>query len=433
MATPIDRPRVVVDNYAHDQERRNNRMRMKQIRQESFHAAAVEHERADAESNALNDMRDMLNETGVARHPGWNQKYARSVTNLVSVAGMTMPINSNTPWLAGLIELGDWEEFVSGDKDFSDEEFSSKLGDFADSVLAESTDDATQLPAKILSKLEQFLTKNGFSSNPAFVYATLVNLSKKLAEDEEDEDRAMGMCAAIDELLVKIEEQDGAEIISTFRLSKNKQVQKLAKKNPKVMDSIRKLELGNYEIRNFMNEAFPLLKEVDFERLVPAILQFRLHVISEVSSRDSFEHKYKLDTFVGLEQTLILVNSLYKLLKSCAIPVENQEDYARANTLIIKDIMRVLNVVDVLKKPNMAFVNEFLMLWYERDKDHSTYEDLNHKIGVFVNRLPIILVSAQDKEMLMELFLKLLDSKFGQKKSLLDKYINKKSVSVVFP
>jgi hypothetical protein len=199
------------------------------------------------------------------------------------------------------------------------------------------------------------------------------------------------------------------------------------------MDSIRKLELGNYEIRNFMNEAFPLLKEVDFERLVPAILQFRLHVISEVSSRDSFEHKYKLDTFVGLEQTLILVNSLYKLLKSCAIPVENQEDYARANTLIIKDIMRVLNVVDVLKKPNMAFVNEFLMLWYERDKDHSTYEDLNHKIGVFVNRLPIILVSAQDKEMLMELFLKLLDSKFGQKKSLLDKYINKKSVSVVFP
>jgi hypothetical protein len=81
----------------------------------------------------------------------------------------------------------------------------------------------------------------------------------------------------------------------------------------------------------------------------------------------------------------------------------------------------------------MAFVNEFLMLWYERDKEHSTYEDLNHKIGVFVNRLPIMLVSAQDKEMLMEMFLKLLDNKFGQKKSLLDKYINKKTVSVVFP
>lgn len=434
MASPIDRSRpmpAAADHYAHDMERRNNRIRMKQMRQESIHMA--EHQRADAESDALNDMRDMLNETGVARHPGWNQKYARQVTNLVHVAGVTMPISSNVPWLEGLIALGEWEEFATDGQEFSDEEFSSKIGDFADSIMSESLEDGQQLPSKILANLEQFLSKNGFSSSPAFVYATLVNVAKKLADEDDDEERAMGMCAAIDELLVKIEEQDGAEILSTFRLSKNKQVQKMAKKNPKVMDSIRKLELGNYEIRNFMNEAFPLLKEVDFERLVPAIMQFRMHIISEVSTRNSFEHKHKLDTFVGLEQTLILVNSLYRLLKNCAIPIENQDEYAKANTLIIKDVMRTLNVLDVLKKPNMNFVNDFLLLWYERDKAHATYEDLNHKIGVFVNRLPLMLISASEKEMLMEMFLKLLENKFGHRKTLTEKYLDKKSVSVVFP
>jgi hypothetical protein len=436
MSSPIDRSKSVsatAEHAAHDMERRNHRIRMKQMRQESIHMAAVEQDRADEESNALNDMRDMLNEIGVARNPGWNQKYARQVTNLVNVAGMTMPINSNVPWLEGLIALSDWEEFFSDSQELSDEEFSSKLGDFADSIMLESTEDLAMMPAKILSKLEQFLNKNGFSNSPAFVYASLVNVAHKLADEAKDEERAMGMCAAIDELLVKIEEQDGAEILSTFRLSKNKKVQKLAKKNPKVLDSIRKLELGNYEIRNFMNEAFALLKVVDFERLVPAIMQFRMHIISEVSNRNSFEHKHKLDTFVGLEQTLILVNSLYKLLKNCAIPIANQDEYAKANTLIIKDVMRTLNVLDVLKKPNMNYVNDFLLLWYERDKNHATYEDLNHKIGVFINRLPIMLISASEKEMLMEMFLKLLENKFGHKKTLTEKYLDKKNVSVVFP
>lgn len=411
---------------SHDQDVRNRRIRNRLIKESNKEAAIRENDqsREDIVESLSQDM-GMLSELELKSF-----KSAKEVVNLNRFAGL--PMHESYSIIANMFKLEEWEEWIQDNNNLDEQEFDSKIEDLSDSILALDDDGSSNLPTKILSILDGFLSNNKFSNSPAFVYATLVSLGKKIADDEEDEERAQGMCNAIDELLATIEEKDGSEILASFKLSKNKQVKQMTSSNPKVLESIIKLEQGSYEIKHFMNECFPLLKEVNFERLVPTIMQFRMHVISEVSGFKSFESKNKLSTFVALEQTLILVNTLYQLLKKCAIPVEGQQDYAQANALIIKDILRTVNMVGVLKKPNMNFVNDFLLLWYERDKENANYQTLNHKIGVFVKRLPFTIISPEGKESIMQLFLKLLGGKFGYDSSLVNRYLPREK-SIITP